>query len=101
WQVSRAGDAERMQEVREVVEAFRNWSREAGAKHGIACLKRALYGMGVISSDRVAEGTAALDADTAERFDAGFAAVREMARERIGDPWVTQLPETSSAESRT
>ena len=100
WQVSRAGDAERMQEVREVVEAFRKWSREAGAKHGVACLKRALLGMGVISSDRVAEGTPALDAAAAERFDAGFAAVREMARERIGDPWVTQLPENPSTETR-
>ena len=70
------------------------------AKHGVACLKRALLGMGVISSDRVAEGTPALDAAAAERFDAGFAAVREMARERIGDPWVTQLPENPSMETR-
>jgi dihydrodipicolinate synthase/N-acetylneuraminate lyase len=98
WQVSRAGDGERMEEVREVLTAFRERCKEAGEKQGTACFKRALYKMGVISSDRVAEGTPALDADAAARFDGAFAAVRELARERLGDPWVTRSPEDGTAE---
>jgi hypothetical protein len=46
----------------------------------------------------VAEGTPALDADAAARFDDAFAAVRELARERLGDPWVTRSPEDGTAE---
>jgi len=89
WQVCRAGDAERMEEVRLVVAAFRDATREAGGKRTIACLKRALAAQGVLSSAAVAAGTPALAADQAERFDAAFEQVRQLARERIGPPWVS------------
>jgi dihydrodipicolinate synthase/N-acetylneuraminate lyase len=92
WQVSRAGDAERMQRVKELLESFRVATHRAGDKRSIACLKRALHGMGVISSEALAPGTPALAPSDAERFDAGFAALRERARELVGDPWVTRLP---------
>jgi dihydrodipicolinate synthase/N-acetylneuraminate lyase len=92
WQVSRAGDAERMDEVRSVLEAFREATQICG-KRSIACLKRALRCTGVIDSDAVAPGTPALAAAEAERFDAAFAQVQELARARIGAPWVSLPPE--------
>jgi dihydrodipicolinate synthase/N-acetylneuraminate lyase len=92
WQVSRAGDAERMAQVRRVLDTFRAATHEAGPKRGIACLKRALHCMGVISSAAVAEGTPSLDAEAVERFDERFTTVRVMAREQIGEPWLTQVP---------
>jgi dihydrodipicolinate synthase/N-acetylneuraminate lyase len=92
WQVSRAGDAERMDEVRSVLEAFRDATQAAGGKRSIACLKRALKQMGVIGSDAVAPGTAALEPAAAERFDAAFARVLELSRTRIGAPWVSLPP---------
>ena len=93
WQVSRAGDGERMDEVRSVLDAFRGATQAAGSKRSIACLKRALHRMGVIQSDAVAPGTPALGPEEAERFDAAFARVRQLARERIGAPWVSRTPE--------
>jgi hypothetical protein len=98
WQVSRAGDAERMEQVREVLEAFRAGTHRAGRRRSIACLKRALLSMGVISSAAVAAGTPALPRSEAQRFDESFAAVRELVRRRIGEPWVTRLPGQGSAQ---
>ncbi len=89
WQVCRAGDAERMADVRTVVDAFRVGTHSAGGRRTIACLKRALVSMGVIESDRVAAGTPELARPDAERFDATFERVRALAEERIGAPWVT------------
>jgi dihydrodipicolinate synthase/N-acetylneuraminate lyase len=90
WQVCRAGDAERMDHVHAVLDAFRTGTHSAGGKRAIACFKRALQTLGVISSAAVARGTPELTRPDAERFDAVFENVRAMARERIGDPWVTQ-----------
>jgi dihydrodipicolinate synthase/N-acetylneuraminate lyase len=92
WQVCRAGDLERMQDVREVLEAFRVGTRAAGGRRSIACLKRALHTERVISSDAVAPGTPSLARPDAERFDEAFGRVRALARERIGAPWVTHAP---------
>ena len=90
WQVCRAGDAERMQEVREVVEGFRAATETAaGGRRTIACLKRALYHDGVISSPEVAAETPALEPAEADRFDVRYEAVRETAHARLGAPWVT------------
>merc|ERR1711969_413427 len=50
WQVSRAGDAERMGACKRVFEAFREASEVAGGSRGIACMKRALVQRGVVSS---------------------------------------------------
>ena len=92
WQVARAGDLERMDQVRGVLEAFRAASRTGGGRATIACLKRALRLLGVIASDAVAPGTPRIPDEEAPRFEEAFARVRELARERIGAPWVTRAP---------
>ena len=89
WQVCRAGDDERMGEVKSVLDAFRACTKEAGGSRTIACLKRALALRGVIGSDLVAPGTPTLEGEDAERFDRAFENVLALARERIGAPWVT------------
>jgi dihydrodipicolinate synthase/N-acetylneuraminate lyase len=95
WQVCRAGDAERMQEVRGVLDAFRDATHAAG-KCSIACLKRALASLGVIESAAVALGTPELSSHEADRFDFAFEQVRQHAREEIGDPWVSCWDEAES-----
>jgi len=97
WQVCRAGDAERMDQVRGVLSAFRSATHEAGGKRSIACLKRALARLGVIGSAAVASGTPALSTQEAESFDAAFERVQLLARETIGDPWVSR---SRDAEAR-
>lgn len=92
WHVCRAGDRERMDEVEAVVEAFFVGTHLAGGRRMIACLKRALVSLGVTSSACVAPGTPFLARPDAERFDASFARVRAMARERIAAPWQTLAP---------
>jgi dihydrodipicolinate synthase/N-acetylneuraminate lyase len=101
WQVCRAGDAERMREVQEVLDAFRTGTHAAGGKRAIACFKRALQRMGVIGSAAVARGTPELARPDAERFDSVFEHVRALARERIGDPWVTLAPQTDPEPGST
>ncbi len=93
WQVCRAGDVERMDQVLEVLEAFRAGTWAAGGRRTIACIKRALRQMGVVSSDAVAEGTPSLAAPDAEKFDRVFEEVVALARERIGAPWVSVVEE--------
>jgi dihydrodipicolinate synthase/N-acetylneuraminate lyase len=88
WQVCRAGDAERMDAVEEVLDTWRDATRRTGA--GIACIKRALRTLGVVSSDCVAPGTPRLEPAEGERFDEAFEAVRQLARQRIGEPWVSE-----------
>jgi hypothetical protein len=92
WQACRAGDAERMAAVREVLEAFRAGTRAAGGRRTIACLKRALVRLGVTTSDAVAPGTPSLARPDAERFDETFERVRAFARERLPATWVSQAP---------
>jgi len=92
WQVCRAGDLERMEDVWSVVEAFREGTRLAGGRRTIACLKRALRGDGVISSVSVAPGTPDLSGPDAGHFDEAYAKARGLARQRIGAPWVTTAP---------
>ena len=90
WQVCRAGDAERMEGVRGVLETFRDGTRATGGKRAVACLKRALLRGGVIRSDAVAEGTPALARPDAERFDELWDRVCALARERLEPTWVTR-----------
>jgi len=92
WHVARAGDAERMDEVQGVLEAFRVGTRQAGGRRSIACLKRALVRLGVTTSDLVAPGTPKLARPDAERFDEAFETVRALAREKIASPWRTLAP---------
>jgi dihydrodipicolinate synthase/N-acetylneuraminate lyase len=89
WQVCRAGDVARMAEAEEVLEAFRAGTWAAGGRRTIACIKRALRQLGVISSDAVARGTPELSAPDAERFDRVFEEVLGLARERIPRAWQT------------
>lgn len=97
WHVCRAGDRERMDEVESVLEAFLVGTHQAGGRRMIACLKRALVALGVITSPAVAPGTPFLARPDAERFDANFARVRELARERIAAPWRTVSPSDEPA----
>lgn len=89
WQVCRAGDAERMAEVRRVVDAFRKGTFSAGGRCTIACLKHALVRKGVISSAAVAKSTPTLTGEDAARFDAVLDEVDQLARVHIGAPWVS------------
>jgi dihydrodipicolinate synthase/N-acetylneuraminate lyase len=90
WQLCRAGDAERMERAREVALAFGAACRTPAGKRSIACLKRALAHLGVVASDAVAPGTPALEPGHVAGFDAAFDALRERAREGLGEPWVSQ-----------
>ncbi len=92
WQVSRAGDGERMEQCKRVLDAFRVATHTAGGPRSVACLKRSLLGRGVVSSDAVAPGTPGLSGDEAAAFDAAFSGVRELARELVGDPWLSLAP---------
>ena len=89
WQVCRAGDGERMERVRSVLERYRAATRVTGGKRSVACLKRSLRCLGVVENDAVAEGTPALTAEEAERFDAAFAEVRALSAELLIPTWVT------------
>ncbi|MEE2679029.1 MAG: dihydrodipicolinate synthase family protein [Myxococcota bacterium] len=90
WQVSRAGDAERMDACRRLFEAYREATQAAAGPRGIACMKRALVQCGVVSSDAVAPGTPRLAPDEAAAFDAAFQQVRELARDLVGAPWLSE-----------
>jgi len=105
WQVCRAGDAGRMDEVREVLEGFEQQTRAAAGPAALACLKRALVTLGVVTSGAVAPGTPRLPPAAAERFDALFERARARARSRIGEPWVSRascdsLPPANGGGSR-
>ena len=91
WQVCRAGDEERMSRAQRVVDAFRDRTFAAGGRRTLACLKRALYREGVISSPCVAPGTPQLTSIDAERFDEAFAEVKAVAASEIGEPWLTRF----------
>jgi dihydrodipicolinate synthase/N-acetylneuraminate lyase len=92
WQVSRAGDEERMDAARRVLEAFQAATRMAAGKRTVACLKRALLRQGVITSDAVAAGTPALLRPDADRFDTLFDEVRALAAREMVPTWVTRTP---------
>jgi dihydrodipicolinate synthase/N-acetylneuraminate lyase len=89
WQVCRAGDIERMKQVREVLATFREGTRSSAGRRTIACLKRALLTLGVLSSDAVATGTPILTRPDLDRFDEIFEQVRSLAAQRIRAPWVS------------
>jgi hypothetical protein len=81
-----------MERTRRVLETFREGTRASGGKRAVACLKRALRSSGVIASTAVAEGTPALSAPDAERFDEVWERVRALSRELLEAPFVTRLP---------
>jgi dihydrodipicolinate synthase/N-acetylneuraminate lyase len=87
WQVSLAGDLERMDEVRRLFGLFREACSFSGGRRTLACVKRGLLSLGVISSDAVAEGTPALGAEEAARFDAAFEALRAEIEVKLPERW--------------
>jgi len=89
WQVCRAGDLDRMQEVREILDAFGAATRTSSGGRSIASIKRALLRDGVITSAAVARGTPELSEADAEAFDAAYAEVKAMVRDRLPGIWVT------------
>jgi len=97
WQVSSAGDGERMAEVGRLLKHFGTIYRFPEGKRTLAALKRGLLRLGVISSDRVAEGTPALDARQADRFDADFEALRSDVRASLPERWCSDAAEAEEA----
>lgn len=91
WQVCRAGDEERMDAAQRVVDAFRDRTVVASGKRTLACLKRALYAEGVISSPCVAPGTPELTPGEAEAFDEAFAEVKALAARELGEIALTRF----------
>ncbi len=91
WQVCRAGEAPMIDRYRVIMEEF----REACAfirgnkiyRPTIACLKAALCHLGVISSDAVASGTPALDADQRREFIRRFKELRRRACATLEPEW--------------
>jgi dihydrodipicolinate synthase/N-acetylneuraminate lyase len=93
WQVCRAGDLERMEQVRGVLEAFRGATGVAGGgRRTIACLKRALFIEGVISSPHLAPGTPGLSSEDAARFEERYDRVKAAARAELGATWTSTFP---------
>jgi dihydrodipicolinate synthase/N-acetylneuraminate lyase len=89
WQVSCAGDAERMEQMKRLFENFRASYVFPEGKRSLATLKRGLLRMGVVSSDAVADGTPALDASQAERFDASLEELRQELQASLPEHWIS------------
>ncbi len=98
WQVACAGDVERMEEMKRLFGSFRQACTFPAGRKTIAALKRGLLRIGVVGSDRVAEGTVALTSEEAGRFDAAFEAVRAETRATLPERWCSSAAE---AEGRS
>jgi dihydrodipicolinate synthase/N-acetylneuraminate lyase len=72
WQVSCAGDVERMDQMSAIIQEFRTICTFAGERRTNPAVKRGLLQLGVISSDAMAPGNRGLLAEEAARFDAAF-----------------------------
>ena len=104
WQVCRAGEAPMIDRYRLIMEEF----REAGAfnrgtkiyRPTIACLKAALCHLGVISSDAVAAGTPALDADQRRAYIRRFNEVRRRAAATLEPEWQSNWTRPRVAPAR-
>ncbi len=90
WQVCRAGDHERMLEVKEVTDCYSAATHLSARRASISCLKRGLLLEGVITSDAVAGETPMLAEADRDRFDEAFHEIRQLAEERLGETWATR-----------
>jgi dihydrodipicolinate synthase/N-acetylneuraminate lyase len=98
WQLACAGDVERSEPLRRWFERFRgSYTFGAGRRPSLAALKRGLHRLGVLSSDAVAAGTAALTREEAERFDRSFDELCD-ARAQVVPAWWRSDP--GAAEPR-
>ena len=89
WQVSCAGDVERMDQLESIFARFRDAYVFPEGKRTLAALKRGLCTAGVISSDAVAEGTPALSPEQADAFDARFAALQRELEAVLPERWIS------------
>ncbi len=89
WRVATAGDEERMEQMRRIFLRFRELYVFPEGNRGLAAQKRALARLGVISSDAIAKGTKALTAEQQQRFDEGFAALREEIAKTLPVHWIS------------
>lgn len=94
WRACFAGDERLMSVYRSAFEQFSSACRFTTGgrvvKKSIACFKRALKIEGVIESDRVAEGTAALTADEGEQFARQFRTIKESLGELTDQTWISK-----------
>ena len=97
WQMSCAGDVERMEHMRELFERFGASYVFPNGKRSLAALKRALYRLGVLTSDAVAPGTAPLDAEQRARFDAAFDALHAELPDRLPSRWISDPREADAS----
>ena len=87
WQVSCAGDLERMREMQRLFERFRAACTFDGGRRTLASLKRGLARIGVTRSDAVAAGTPGLSAEDAARFDEAWDQLREEIETALPSHW--------------
>jgi len=84
WRVASAGDVERMDQLESLFRKFSDSYRFPEGKRSLAALKRGLFRRGVLSSDSVAKGTAALSREQAAQLDAAL--------EKLDDELAAALP---------
>lgn len=93
WQWCRKHDPEQMHRYAHALEEFRNacsFTRSGAAYVAmIACLKASLTELGVISSDAVAPGTPALNAEERREFAARFHRLREKWARVLEPDWLS------------
>ena len=87
WQVSVAGDEERMDEMARLFAGFRAACTFPDGRHTLAGIKRGLLRLGVLSSDAVATGTRALGSTEAADFDERFELFRERLEAVLPERW--------------
>ena len=105
WQVCLSGDGPMIARYRIAMEEFREASvfiRGARIyRPTIACLKAGLRHLGVISSDAVAEGTPALDADQSREFIRRFNEIRRRACATLEPEWQSTWMKPRPAPTRS
>ncbi len=94
WQVASAGDVEFMAEMKRIFDAYREAYTFPGGKRSLAALKRGLLGLGVISSDAVANGTPALGVEQAGLLDRSLETLRSLVQATLPARWVSRADES-------
>ncbi len=97
WQVASSGDVERMEILEDLFQRFRQSYVFPSGNRSLAALKRGLFRLGVLSSDAVAEGTPALDAESAAKFDTAFEKLRDEFRLALPGHWISDEREADGS----
>jgi dihydrodipicolinate synthase/N-acetylneuraminate lyase len=90
WRACYAGDEHLMAIYKKAFEQFEAACCFSGQMKMIACLKRALKLEGVIESDRVAAGTAALAEEEGRKFRDRYYAIKQMLAASTDPLWISQ-----------